>query len=215
MISLLSLEACAPSLYHVELKYQPSGKLCQLDIKKMSNYTVTVAKLNDVRKIEDKLLIGKVMNDSGNSIPILPRYINVGDSVSLNIKEFLTNLGYKVANENPSWNLKEETIHQDWGNILVGGNIDELEITCEDSILKKTYHVNVKLSIVFANVPEKRIFDRLTVKSSTSFEDVFMSEKTMNKQINAAFSDAVESIFCDSATTNKIEKAMESSRTRN
>jgi hypothetical protein len=214
MICLLSLEACAPPLYHVDLRYRPTGKLCQPASEKMGHYAVTVAGLNDVRKTEDKPLIGKVMNGSGGGIPILPEHTNVADSVSSNIRECLTRLGYGVATESPSWNLKEDTVHQGWGDMLVGGNIDELEAACEDSILhlKKTCRVHVKLSIVFASVPERRIFDRLTVRSSASLEDIFVSEKTIGQLTNAAFSDVVENIFCDSATADKIERAMKSSR---
>jgi len=201
---LLFLQACTPALYHVNLKYEPTGKFLQLE-KAGPDFLVTVAMFNDIRHIDDKLQMGRVTTMDGSVVPILPQYTKVPDAVTTNIREYLFKSGYRISNDNPIWDLKEETINKGWGKILVGGNIDELEIVCDDSFPVKTYRTKVKLSFVFADVPEKRIFYRTSIRSSASLKDVSFSEKILDKQINAVFSDALEDMFNDPAMKKEIE----------
>ena len=208
---LLFLQACAPSLYHVNLKYEPTGKFLKLE-KSGPDFLVTVAMFKDIRRVDDKLQLGRVTTVEGSVIPILPKNMKVADTVTMNIREYLFESGYRVSNDIPIWDLREETINKGWGKILVGGNIDELEIVCDDSFPMKTYRTKAKLHFVFADVPEKRIFYRSSVESSASLEDVSFSEKVLDKQMIAVFSDALEKMFNDPATKKGIEDA---SKTKN
>jgi len=203
---LLFLQACTPALYHVNLKYEPTGKFLKLE-KAGPDFLMTVTMLNDIRKVDDKLQLGKVTTMDGSVVPILPEYMKVPDAVTMNIREYLFKSGYRISNDIPIWDLREETINKGWGKILVGGNIDELEIVCEDSFPVKTYRTKVKLSFVFADVPVKKIFYRSSVKSSSSLKDVSFSEKILDKQMNAVLSDALEMMFNDPAMKKKIEDA--------
>lgn len=201
---LLSLQACTPALYHVNLKYEPTGKFLKLE-KAGPDFLVTVAMFNDRRKVDDKLQLGRVTTMDGSVVPIFTQYLKIPDAVTTNIRQYLFKSGYRISNDIPIWDLREETINKVWGKILVGGNIDELEIVCEDSFPVKTYRTKVKLSFFFADVPEKRIFYRTSVASSSSLKDVSFSEKILDKQINAVFSDALEDMFNDPAMKTKIE----------
>jgi hypothetical protein len=202
---LVGLTACSPALYHVNLKYEPSEKFVKLE-KAGPDFPVTVAMFNDIRKVDDRLVLGRVTTVEGDLIPILPRYNKVTEAVTINIREYLFKSGYKVSNEMPGWDLKEETISKDWGRILIGGNIDDLEIVCEKSFPVKTYKAKAKLSFVFANVPDKKIFYRATVENSNSLKDVSFSEELLEKQINAALSDALEQMFNDPKMKKTIEE---------
>ena len=202
---LVGLTACSPAVYHVDLKYEPAGQIMKPETTG-PDIPVTVAVFNDIRKVDDTLVLGRVTTMEGDRIPILPRYKKVTEAVTASIREYLFKSGYKVSNEMPRWDLKEETIGKDWGRILIGGNIDDLEIVCEKSFPAKTYQAKVKLSFVFANVPDKRIFYRASVENSNSLKDVSFSEELLEKQINAVLSDALEKMFNDPKMKKTIEE---------
>ncbi|MGZ3593922.1 MAG: hypothetical protein ACXU9F_08850 [Syntrophales bacterium] len=202
---LAGLTACSPAVYHVSLKYEPSGQFLKLE-KSVPDFSITVATFNDIRKIDDKLVLGRVTTMEGDRIPILPRYKKVPEAVTTSVREYLFKSGYKVSNDMPGWNLKEDTIGKNWGRIVIGGNIDELEIVCEKSFPMKTYQAKAKLSFVFANVPDKRIFYRASVENSNSLKDVSFSEELLEKEINAVLSDALEKMFNDPKMKKTIEE---------
>jgi hypothetical protein len=203
--SLVSISACAPAVYHVNLKYEPTGQILKPE-KTGQDISVTVATFNDIRKVDDTLVLGRVTTLEGDRIPILPRYKKVTEAVTTSVREYLFKSGYKVSNEMPSWDLKEEAIGKNWGRILIGGNIDELEIICEKSFPVKTYQAKAKLSFIFANVPDKRIFYRASVENSNSLKDVSFSEELLEKEINAVLSDALEKMFNDPKMKKTIEE---------
>ena len=202
---MVGLTACSPAIYHVNLKYEPSEKFVKLE-KAGPDFPITVAMFNDIRKVDDRLLLGRVTTLQGDRIPILPKYNKVTEAVTINIREYLFKSGYKISNDIPVWDLKEETISKDWGRILIGGNIDELEIVCKKSFPVKTYQAKIKLTFVFANVLDKRIFYRSTVENSNSLKDVSFSEELLEKQINAALSDALEQMYSDPKMKKTIEE---------
>jgi hypothetical protein len=203
--SLVSISACSPAVYHVNLKYEPSGQILKVE-NAGQDISVTVATFNDIRKVDDTLVLGRVTTLEGDRIPILPRYKKVTEAVTTSVREYLFKSGYKVSNDMPGWNLKEDTIGKNWGIIVIGGNIDELEIVCEKSFPVKTYQAKAKLSFVFANVHDKRIFYRASVENSNSLKDVSFSEELLEKEINAVLSDALEKMFNDPKMKKTIEE---------
>ncbi len=203
---LLSLQACSPKLYHVNLKYEPSRTFLNME-KGQPDFPVTVAMFNDIRKVDDRLVLGMVTTVQGDLIPILPNYNKVNEAVTVCIRDCLSNLGYKISNDKPTWDLEEETIRKDLGRILIGGNIDDLEIVCKKSLTVKTYQAKIKLSFVFANVPDKRIFYRSSVEDSNSLKDISFSEELLEKQINAVLSDALGQMLNDPKMKETIEEA--------
>jgi len=203
---LLFLQACSPALYHVNLKYEPTGKFMKTE-QAGPDFPITVAMVNDIRKVDDKLVLGRVTTVQGDLIPIFPNSNKVNEAVTRSIRDYLAKLGYKISNDIPVWDLKEETISKDWGRILIGGNIDDLEIVCKKSFPVKTYQAKVQLSFVFANVSDRRIFYRSSVESNSSLKDVSFSEELLQTQINAVLSDALEKMFNDPKVKKVIEEA--------
>ena len=205
---ILFLQACTtPALYHANLKYEPTGTFPEME-KAGSNSLITVAMFNDIRKIDDKQQLGRVMTMGGTVVPIFPEYMKIPDAVTTSIREYLFKSGYRISNDVPIWDLREETINKGWGKILVGGNIDELEIVCDDSFPVKTYRTKLKLTFVFADVAQKRIFYRSSIENSASLEEASFSEEILDKQISAVLSDALEKMFNDPAMRKRIEDAL-------
>jgi hypothetical protein len=156
---------------------------------------LTVAAFQDMRKIADNIVIGRVIKPNGEQILVLPKFVNPSQAVTKPIKEFFQRVGYRVATESPAWDLQESSINKGWGPILVGGSIDDLEIVCRNSLTLTKYTAKVKLTLTFANTAKGKIFHTLTTDSSTSLEHVLFSEEKMEQQINAALSGAIEKLF--------------------
>ena len=199
------LVGCAPSLYSVDMKYVPTRTF-----PKAKGVTqpiaLTVAAFQDMRKIEDNMLIGRVIKSNGKQIPVLPRFVRPSKAVTEPIKEFLRQAGYRVATESPAWDLQEASINKGWGTILVGGSIDDLDVVCQESLTVMKYTAKVKLTIYFADTLKGKIFHTVTMDSSASLDHVLFSEERLEQQINTALSDAIEKMFEGRDITNIINE---------
>ena len=189
------LAGCAPSLYSVEMKYVPTRTFARLPGGGAPPIALTVALFQDVRKVADTIVIGRVMKSNGERALVLPKFVKPPQAVTAPIKELFRQAGYRVATESPAWDLKESSINKAWQTILVGGSIDDLEIVCQNSLTTTKYTAKVKLTLTFANTARGKIFHTLTTDSSTSLDHVLFSEEKMEQQINAALAGAIEKLF--------------------
>jgi uncharacterized lipoprotein YajG len=199
------LVGCAPTIYSVDMKYVPTKAFPQQNLATQPA-SLTVAAFQDMRKVNDTMLIGRVVKLNGDQVPVLPKFVKPSKAVTKPIKEFLTKAGYKVAGNTPEWDLKESSIDKKWGPILVGGSIDEMDIVCRNSLTATKYSAKVNLTIYFADVLKGKIFYTVTTNSSTSLDHVLFSKEMMEQQLNTALSDAIEKIFEDRDITNIINK---------
>jgi uncharacterized lipoprotein YajG len=205
-LCLLMLAGCAPALYSVDMKYVPTRAMPRAE-GTGEIITVTVAAFEDQRKIDDKMVIGWVVKSDGARIPVLPKFVKPSVAVTSPLKDFLVRAGYRISPENPVWDLKEESIRKEWGSILIGGSIDELEVICRDSLTVKKYSANAKITALFANAQSGKVFYKVTTQSAVSLEHVLFSEERIEQQINAALSDAIEKIFEGKDLAAKIREA--------
>ncbi len=204
---LLLVSGCAPALYSVNMRYEPTQVTppAPTDGRK---YSVTVATFVDQRKMEDTLLIGRVIKSDGAIIPILPQYVKPPDAVASALRELLFKSGYVVSPDRPAWDLKEATIRPEWGTILIGGTIDDLDVTCLDNLTMKRYSARVRVTLIFADVQKKRIFYRVTSESSSSLDHIIFSEEKLESQINGVLSDALEKAIEGPETGRQIQEAL-------
>lgn len=202
--TLLFLQACTPpSVYHAHLKYEPTGASRMME-KVGPDFLMTVALFNDIRITDNKSQLGSVTTMNGSIVSIFPEYMKVSESIAMNTREFLFLTGYRISNDVPIWDLSEQTINKSWGKILVGGNIDQLEITCEESFPVKTYQTKLKLTFVFADVQKKKIFYRSSIENSASLEEASFSEKILDQQISKVFSEALDKMLSDTEMRKKM-----------
>jgi hypothetical protein len=207
LLLLVSTIGCAPKLYSVNMRYQPTKTIVSA-VTDGRKYSLTVASFIDRRKMEDTLLIGRVVHSDGSSIPILPKYVKAADAVAATLRELLIQSGYGVSPEKAIWDLQENTIRPEWGTILVGGAIEELDVTCLDTIPRKRYTAKTRVTLVFADVQKKRIFYKVTSESSSSLDHVIFSEEKLESQINGVLSDAMEKALEGPETGRQIREAL-------
>ncbi|MDA8124551.1 MAG: hypothetical protein M0009_05105 [Deltaproteobacteria bacterium] len=205
---LLFLAGCgAPKLYNIDMRYEPT-KTIRPAPNDGRKYSLTVTPFIDERKIADTVLIGRVIERDGAPIPILPKYVKPTDAVAAALRSLLTQAGYAVAPDKPVWDLKEASIQPAWGTLLVGGTIDELDVTCLDNLTMKRYTAKARVTLVFADVQKKRIFYKITSESSSSLDHIVFSEEKLQSQINGVLSDAMEKAVEGPEVGRRITEAL-------
>jgi len=201
------LSGCAPKIYNVDLRYQPTKQLVP-PVTDGRKFSVTVSNFIDRRKIDDTLLVGWVIRSGTSSIPVLPRYVKAPEAVAEALRKLLAQSGFNVSPEKTTWDQSEKSILPGWGTILIGGAIDELDVTCLDNIPIKKYSAKARISLVFADVQKKKIFYRISSESSSSLEHVVFSEGKLEDQINGVLAEAMEKIFEGPETVRQIREAL-------
>jgi hypothetical protein len=106
------------------------------------------------------------------------------------------------------WDLKEETMPREDFKILIGGSIDELEISCRRNFPTNTYATNMKLTIVFADMVKGKILYQSKVESSYTKEYFWFSEENLGEQAGIALGDAIEKLFEDKVVAQKLKEAI-------
>lgn len=205
---LASLGGCAPKLYNIDMRYEPT-KAIQPAATDGRKYSLTVATFVDRRKMDDTIVLGRVIQSDGTPILILPKYVKPADAVASALREVLSKAGYAVSPDRPAWDITEESIRPEWGTLLVGGTIDELDVTCVESLTMKKYSAKARLTLLFADVQKKRIFYRVTSESSSSLDHILFSEEKLEAQINGVLSDALEKAIEGRETTRQIRETLQ------
>jgi hypothetical protein len=204
---LLSLIGCAPKLYSVNMRYEPT-KVIPPALTDGRKYSLTVASFIDLRKMEDTILIGRVIRSDGTPIPILPRYIKPTDAVASTLRELMFKAGYAVSPDKPAWDLSENAIRPEWGTLLVGGTIDALDVTCVETFTMKRYSAKARVTLWFADVQKKRIFYRVTSESNSSLDHIILSEEKLENEINGVLASAMENAIGGPETGRQIREAL-------
>jgi hypothetical protein len=189
------------------MRYEPT-KVIPASVTDGRKYSLTVASFTDLRKMDDPMLIGRVIKSDGTPIPILPKYVNPADAVTAALRELLSKAGFAVAPDRPGWDLNENSLKPEWGKILVGGTIDALDVTCVEMFTMKRYSAKVRVTLIFADVQARRIFYRVVSESNSSLDHIVTSEEKLASQINGVLSDAMEKAIEGPETVRQIKEAL-------
>jgi hypothetical protein len=211
LISILGFFGCAgPSLYSVNMYYDADQAAIPAYLKadKASSAIISVAEFIDTRRMDDRLVIGHVVEKDGMKNLVLPKNVKATKAISRGIKEYLRKAGYKVSDKIVQWDLKEETMPKEDFKIIIGGNIDELEISCRRNFPTNTYATNMKLNIVFADMAKGKILYQSKVESSYTKEYFWFSEENLGEQAGIALGDAIEKLFEDKVVAQKLKEAI-------
>jgi hypothetical protein len=198
-------------LYSIDMRYDAFDALIPPYLKaddKIRDTIITLTEFTDTRKVDDRMVIGRVVEKDGMKVLVLPKYTKPTRAVAAGIKEYLVKAGYKVDGKIEQWDLKEDTMPKVNSKIIIGGNIEDLDFTCRRGFPTDTYKTNIKLSIIFADTVKKQIFYKSTVESNSQLEHIFFSEERMADQVNIALSVAVEKAFEDRIVAQKIKEAI-------
>ena len=211
LVFCLCINGCANSIYSVNMNYDAVGANIPAYLKndaKGSNAVITIAGFVDTRKVDDPMVIGRVVEKDGMKTLVLPKYTKPTKAVTIGIKRYLSKAGYEIAGAAVQWDLREETMPKVNSNLIIGGSMSELELTCRKGFPTDLYKAVIKLNLVLADPAKGKILYRSSVESNTSLEHVSFSEARLEEQINIAMGDAIEKIFEDRNMAQKLKEAM-------
>ena len=212
LVSIFIFFGCAGpnSLYSINMYYDADKASIPAYLKadKASDAIISIAEFTDTRRMDDRLVIGRVVEKDGMKSLVFPKNIKATKAISKGIKEYLRKAGYKVADKIVQWDLKEETMPKEDFKILVGGSIDELEISCRREFPTNTCTTNMKLTVVLADMVKGKILYKSTVESNFSKEYVLFSEESLGEQAGITLGDAIEKVFADKAVAQKLKEAI-------
>ena len=197
---ILFLTLVFPSLIFAEtfslnLKYTPSPSLTGVSDSKIN---IAFSGIADSRQRENKSLVGERINYSGSKDFLAPAGISVEDAVAGMISEYFKKKGFQWKKVE-KWNLSPDTIKEDWGDIVVGGEILELWNDVTSKFMNNKHNAKAKLKIVVASAKEKRILWTDTATTSLELKEPLFHEASAEKIINEAVSSCIENIFEDKA----------------
>ena len=212
IVCVFSILGCiANSLYSVNLHYDVADAVIPSYLtadQKVQGKTISVSEFTDTRQMEDRLVIGRVVEKNGMKILVLPQYTKPTQALAQGIKEYLRKAGYKVTAKIERWDLKEENLPKINSRILVGGNIEEMEITCWRGFPTNSYKTTIKVNIILADLASGKIIYKRTVESISSQEHIFFSEERLGDQASIALGDSIEKVFEEKAVAQKIKEIM-------
>ena len=198
--------SCATSgSYRLDVRYTPQTEPKTAD-SSMQQHMITVAQFNDARNALDKSIIGKRIHADGSELKAVSKKMQpTAEVVGTAFKDAFFKNGYTVFGGLPDWDGNERTLQKGWGNLVVGGFIEELDVVCSTGFLSATYETKVKLRVVFGEVQHKRILFTTTLESSSSYKHFYFSQARMEQEINNALSLAIEKMFAN----NKVEELID------
>ncbi len=214
LMTAFSISGCATTgIYSVNMGYDAENAVVPSYLKpdqKALQSIIAVAEFTDTRKIDDPLVIGRVIEKNGMKVLVLPKHTRPTSAVAQGIRQYLRKAGYNVSGVGERWDLREETIPQAANSkILIGGAIEEMEINCRRAFPTNTYTTKMKLTIYLADTVNKKILHRATVEATTSLEHVSFSEDRMGNQASMALGDAIEKLFEKRELAQEIQEALE------
>jgi uncharacterized lipoprotein YajG len=215
LFSIFIFSGCAgPSLYSINMYYDADEAAISINsantVKNAdtANSVISVAEFIDIRKIDDPLVIGHVVETDGMKVLVFPRNVRATKVISNGIKQYLKKSGYKVAEKIEQWNLKADNIPPGDSKVIIGGSIEDLEINCRKGSLTNSYISNIKLNIIFADASKGKILYESNVESSYSRENVLFSENILGEQADIVLADAIEKLFEDKVVAQKLKDAL-------
>lgn len=208
---LLCIAGCAtPGLYSINMYYDAEKAAIPEYFKagKNSKAIISVAEFTDARRMDDQLVIGRVTETDGSKVLLLPKSVKATKAIATGVKEYLRKAGYKVPNKIEQWDLKEQNIPQVIAGIIIGGSIEELDISCVKGFPSNSCVTNIKLNFVFADITKNKIFYESRLESNYSKEYALFSEEALGEQAGIALGDAIEKLFAEKTVAEKIKETI-------
>jgi hypothetical protein len=186
------LFSCAPiTQYPIHLRYAPEGERPQPSAE-LKGHVVTVTSLRDNRSVSDREILGQWVDNKDKVIPFVSSHGSPATSVTRAFEAYLSQRGYTVRGEPRSWDLNPQSISPKWGDWVIGGSIEELSVEARAEGVKVIYDYKLKLTVVVADVTEKKKKYEDTLESSASDERAAFSPTAAERKINKMLTEAVE-----------------------
>lgn len=185
---LFFITSCAGTPnYPINLSYTPTKQY-----KKTGKGTIAVAMLEDKRAVNNKRIIGIKDNES----QFISLIGDPADAFTAAFKTILLEKGYAVNKLNVFWDGAVQTIKPSWGDVLIGGYLEDFSISAKSSgFLKTEYICLIKFYLIIADANSLEIKHRERFEVSTSYVTINFSREKAEELINSAMSDTIERVL--------------------
>lgn len=198
-------------MYSVNMYYDAKQAMIPSYLKadgRSSGVVISLAEFTDTRRMDDRQVIGHVVEQNGTKILVFPKKIKATMVISKGIEQYLRKAGYEIADKTEQWDLKEENIPQRIGRVIIGGNIEELEIFCRKGLPTNSYNAHIKFTFVIADAEKRKILYQKRMETSYSQEHVLFSEEHLADLAGIVLGDAIEKLFEDRIVAQKLKEAV-------
>ena len=190
---------CACALitqYPIYLRYTPEGVGLQANAQPKEK-VVTVTTFMDNRGVANHEILGTWVDNKETIVPFVSSKGTPAASVTRAFATYLSQQGYSVREEPRSWDLKPESIRPGWGDLVIGGSIEELSVNAMAEGVKITYNYKLNLIVVVADATEQKNKYKETIEFSSSYEKAMFSPEAAEEKINKMLAEAVEKALVD------------------
>ncbi len=202
--------AAVPGRYNIDLHYDSDKAVIPAQLKaegKVRSVVIAVAQFSDARQVDDKKAVGWVKELDGSKVKVFPKTNQPTRIIADGIKGYLKKAGYKIADKTASWDLKEGNLPKGSGKVIIGGAIEEMDITCWTGVFSNDYKINMKLSLTVADAAGGKILYKGNVTVSSSRTDTSFSEGQLGYEAGMALGDAIGKMFEGKTVAEKIKEA--------
>lgn len=207
--------AANPSRYSTDMQYSSAQAVIPAQLKadeKTRGAMIAIAEFTDIRQVDDEKTIGWVKELDGTKVPLFLKNGPPTQVVASGIRDYLKKAGYTVADKMAQWDLKEGSLSKGSGKVVIGGSIEEMDVTCWTGVFSNDYKVNMKLNLVVADAAKGKILHKSNVTIAFSKTDVSFSEGQLGKHASLALGDAIEKLFEGKTVAQKIKEAATQAR---
>jgi hypothetical protein len=184
--------ACAPiTHYPIHLRYVPEGNVPPAS-EEHKGSVITVTAFADNRGVADRATLGQWVDNDDEVIPFVASEGDPATNVARAFETYLFKKGYTVRMAHEGWDLRPETIRPAWGDLVVGGSIEELSVNARAEGIKVVYDCKLKLIVGVGDVKEHKSMYKNTVELSFSYDRVTFSRSFAEQKTNKMLTKAVE-----------------------
>jgi len=193
-ISLMCVSCSSVSSYNVNIKYEPTKAVSRPD-SDLSKVVFTVAEFNDSRKIDNRYIIGRVVDTKDREIPVITIQQEPSSSIAHALRDALYKANLTVAGDIPKWDLQEKGIKKEWGRIVIGGNIQQLEGVVKEGLTTKAYEAKANIKLMVGDVKKAQIFYIPTYESANTWTDISVSDEKIQKILNSVITTIIDRVI--------------------
>lgn len=186
----LPLSCAGVSTHYLDLAYKP-----QFGSEAAKKGSVTVALLRDKRLVAETWVVG--LKDKKASLALKDDPPAV---VAQAFRAYFESRGYSVNRVDEAWDGSVESLKPQWRGMVVGGDIENLDINVTSTLATTEYVCVVKLNVIMADPKTKTILHQERVETTSSYVSVFFSRDKAQEILNAALASAMEKSLVETAT---------------
>lgn len=199
---LLALAACGgPRTYLIGLQYRPAAPP---ETQAGPLPSVAVNFFADVRERPDRVKIGTLTNPQGETDTLIPARLGVDEVVTQAIADALAKRGHPVK-QIQGWDLTLAGAHPAWGDVLVGGQIQEFWITGERALVNTRTAAAVRLKIVVVAPRKREVLWEGTLSTSAESTEVLFPEEQVAATASKALSRALDLFLADPQFLSRLK----------